>query len=403
MAYPIGTPGTPWGSEEKVAWRASVERPSRLYTDEVLSKIELLKDRFDVHKYGALPYDETNPDRYPLYVVKTRDWSPGKPSVLITGGVHGYETSGVQGALRFLDTKAVDYTKHFNICVVPCVSPWGYERIQRWNAMAVDPNRSFDKNGPPPAEEAKQLMAMVASCDVESWIMHIDLHETTDTDETEFRPAKAARDGESSVPDTIPDGFYCVGDTTDPVPEFQKAVIDSVRKVTHIAPPDANGKIIGEEVVQPGVINYPLHELGLCASMTGAKYTTTTEVYPDSPKASDDQCNDAQVAAVVGGLDYLLLVSPEAGSSIFGAKTSNILVVNAARFDYDGKLDFSSLSAIGNVSKFDDSTDAELLKRVQGVEVVITKEIPVSAEVRRAACYIYCCLRCAVIVLPEMH
>jgi len=26
-------------------------------------------------------------------------------------------------------------------------------------------------------------------------LMHIDLHETTDTDETEFRPALAARDG----------------------------------------------------------------------------------------------------------------------------------------------------------------------------------------------------------------
>jgi hypothetical protein len=48
------------------------------------------------------------------------------------------------------------------------------------------------------------------------------------------------------------------------------------------------------------------YDLGLCASITNAKYTTTTEVYPDSPKATDDECNDAQVAAVVGGLDYVL-------------------------------------------------------------------------------------------------
>ena len=53
--------------------------------------------------------------------------------------------------------------------------------------------------------------------------MHVDLHETTDTDETEFRPAKAARDGEYIAPDTIPDGFYCVGDTANPQDEFQKA------------------------------------------------------------------------------------------------------------------------------------------------------------------------------------
>jgi len=33
--------------------------------------------------------------------------------------------------------------------------------------MAVDPNRSFDKNGPPPAEEAAALMALVASLGVD--------------------------------------------------------------------------------------------------------------------------------------------------------------------------------------------------------------------------------------------
>ena len=139
------------------------------------------------------------------------------------------------------------------------------------------------------------------------WLMHIDLHETTDTDETEFRPAKAARDGDYIAPDTIPDGFYCVADTANPQDGFQKAIIDAVRKVTHIAPPDGEGKIIGEVVTQDGVIGYPLSELGLCASITGAKYTSTTEVYPDSPKATDDECNDAQVAAVVGGLEYVLV------------------------------------------------------------------------------------------------
>ena len=34
--------------------------------------------------------------------------------------------------------------------------------------------------------------------------------ETTDTDESEFRPALAARDGKEYVPDAVPDGFYTV-------------------------------------------------------------------------------------------------------------------------------------------------------------------------------------------------
>ena len=66
----------------------------------------------------------------------------------------------------------------------------------------------------------------------------------------------------------------------------------------------AQGDIIGSPVVAPGVIRYPLRELGLCAGITDAKYKTTTEVYPDSPRATPQQCNDAQVAAVRAALDY---------------------------------------------------------------------------------------------------
>ena len=56
----------------------------------------------------------------------------------------------------------------------------------------------------------------------------------------------------------------------------------------------------------PGVIEYPLKALGLCAGITGARYTTTTEVYPDSPRATPEQCNDAQAAAVHAGFDFAL-------------------------------------------------------------------------------------------------
>jgi hypothetical protein len=147
-------------------------------------------------------------------------------------------------------------------------------------------------------------MALVAAQNCE-FLAHIDLHETTDTDESEFRPALSARDGKDYEPGEIPDGFYVVDDSAHPQPAFQKAIIDAVAKVTHIAPADKNGNIIGSAMVQPGVIEYALKALGLCASVSGAPYTCTTEVYPDSPKATADICNQAQVAAVCGALDFL--------------------------------------------------------------------------------------------------
>ncbi|CAH1528051.1 Peptidase [Vibrio owensii] len=296
--YPIGTPGQPWGEAERKAW-CEQRDVKRSYQEEVVTKIDALRERFDVEQYGALSYDEA---RFPLFCIKTRNWDAAKPVVLVTGGVHGYETSGVHGALKFVDTQAERYAEHFNIVVAPCVSPWGYEVINRWNPNAIDPNRSFYADSP--AEESANLMKLVATLgDV---LMHIDLHETTDSDETEFRPALAARDGLEYIEGMIPDGFYTVGDTENPQPDFQKAVIESVAKVTHIAPADDKGEIIGSPVVQFGVINYPMVKLGLCGGVTNCTYGTTTEVYPDSPKVTDEECNDAQVAAVVGGLDYVL-------------------------------------------------------------------------------------------------
>nr|MBA2538840.1 peptidase [Deltaproteobacteria bacterium] len=112
--------------------------------------------------------------------------------------------------------------------------------------------------------------------------------------------------GKPHEPGEIPDGFYTVGDSENPQPEFQQAIIAAVAKVTHIAPADASNQIIGSPVVAPGVINYPVKQLGLCAGVTDARYTSTTEVYPDSPRATPAQCNDAQVAAARAAIEYAL-------------------------------------------------------------------------------------------------
>jgi len=296
---PIGTPGMPWGAAEKTAWRAR-QRKQRSY-QEVVSAIDALRDRFDIVQYGELDYGADG--RFPLFALRSRGWDDALPVALVTGGVHGYETSGVQGALQFAREDANAYAGRANLLVAPCVSPWGYERFQRWNPDAVDPNRSFRPDSP--SREAAALMALVAPLRGRV-LVHIDLHETTDSDETEFRPALAARDGKPFVPGTIPDGFYLVDDSRNPRPAFQKAIIDAVSRVTHIAPPDPDGTLIGSPVVAPGVIEYDVGPLGLCASVSGARFTTTTEVYPDSPRATPAQCNLAQVVAVRAALDFAL-------------------------------------------------------------------------------------------------
>ncbi len=297
--YPVGTPGQPWGEAERAQWRARQQRLRR-FDEDVLPRIDALSSRFERVQYGALDYAG---EHYPLLALRSQPWDPALPAALVTGGVHGYETSGVMGALEFLEQRAADYAGRLNLLVIPCVNPWGYERINRWNFDAIDPNRNFRADGP--ARESTAVVELVATLKPQ-FVLHIDLHETTDSDESEFRPAVAARDGKPFEPGLIPDGFYLVDDTENPQPAFQQAVIRAVEQVTHIAPADAQGEIIGSTVVSHGVIEYPLVALGLCAGITGARFTTTTEVYPDSPRATAQQCNDAQVAAVTAALDHAL-------------------------------------------------------------------------------------------------
>ena len=297
--YPIGTPGIPWGEKEVATWR-SRQTVKRSYDADVMRVIEGLRSRYEVVQYGRLDY---HPDKYPLFAIKSRHWRGTLPCALVTGGVHGYETSGVHGALQFVDQHAAIYEGKVNLLVAPCVSPWAYEMIHRWNMNAVDPNRSFRRDSP--SQESAALMRLLAPFR-HGVLVHIDLHETTDSDESEFRPALAARDGKAYEGGEVPDGFYLVDDSERPQTAFQQAVIAAVAKVTHIAAADRNGNIIGSPVVAPGVINYPLKKLGLCASITDAPYKTTTEVYPDSPRATPEQCNAAQVAAVCAAIDFAL-------------------------------------------------------------------------------------------------
>jgi hypothetical protein len=295
----IGVPGKPWGEAERDQWRA-LQKAQRSYADDVVSRIERLAERFERVTYGRIEYGA---DTYDLYAFVCGEMDPSLPTALVTGGVHGYETSGVMGALAFLDQFAAAYAGRVNLLVAPCVSPWAYERINRWNYDAVDPNRNFRIDGP--AREATALMEWVRSA-ASDYLLHIDLHETTDSDETEFRPALSSRDGVAYEPGLIPDGFYLVADTEDRQLAFQEAIISAVEQVTHIAPADEKGEIIGSPVIAHGVIEYPLTQLALCASITNARFKTTTEVYPDSPRVTPEDCVRAQVAAACAALDFAL-------------------------------------------------------------------------------------------------
>ena len=54
------------------------------------------------------------------------------------------------------------------------------------------------------------------------------------------------------------------------------------------------------------------------------------------------------------------------------------VVLNAKKMNFDGKLDFSVLSS--DVTVYDDTTERQLSERIQGANIIVTKEMSVSAE-----------------------
>lgn len=57
------------------------------------------------------------------------------------------------------------------------------------------------------------------------------------------------------------------------------------------------------------------------------------------------------------------------------------VVLNAARMNYDGKLDFSVLAS--EVTVYDVTEPDQILERIQGADIIVTKEMPVSGELIR--------------------
>lgn len=54
--------------------------------------------------------------------------------------------------------------------------------------------------------------------------------------------------------------------------------------------------------------------------------------------------------------------------------------LNSARLDFDNQLDFSPLMELGTFTKYDESTNEEILQRVENQNIIITKELPLTKD-----------------------
>ena len=195
---------------------------------------------------------------------------------------------------------------------------------ERWTATATDPNRSFGPMSELRTDESSMLMKFLRelgvkddkTCYMTKWLCHIDLHETTDSDVTEFRPAKTSRDGLTEYDNHVPDGFYLVGDSCDihgneltdnkDQLDFYNYILKRVEGITHVAETEPGGTLSGYPATSRGLILVPAKKYGICSggAVPSAPFVATTEVYPDSDRVTDEDCINAQVECICAELSF---------------------------------------------------------------------------------------------------
>ena len=242
--YPIGTPGTPWGAAEKAAWLAR-QAVRRRYDAEVVAAAEgrragarrsCSRTACSTTRAWACP-----PTRCMRCAAATGN--AGRPTVLVTGGVHGYETSGVQGALQWIATEFDRHADDGQPAGAALHQPLGLRDDQPLEPRRARPEPPVPRRQPRRRGRARDGLRRGARRRRSTCTSTCTRPPTpTTASSAPPRPRATAR---RSTSHAIPDGFYLVGDTERPAPDFQRALIDAVRRVTHIAEADEHGCLIG--------------------------------------------------------------------------------------------------------------------------------------------------------------
>ena len=101
----IGTLGQKWDAADKKQWFAAANNTSVRIKMRLLVKLMLYLRILILCNMGRCQLMNSATHYFAL---KSKHWQSDKSTVLVSGGVHGYETSGVQGALRFLENEAAN-------------------------------------------------------------------------------------------------------------------------------------------------------------------------------------------------------------------------------------------------------------------------------------------------------
>jgi murein peptide amidase A len=147
-------------------------KKKRSYVDLVK---RLSKTRDNTVQIFTLDYIKYSNNKYPFQKIILGVHNPRR--VLISAGIHGDEPAGIETICSFLENSR--YKKHLDqweITILPCINPYGFENDTRENHESKDLNRLFKVHNPP--LEVKLAKSII---EPSYFDMTIELHEDCDS------------------------------------------------------------------------------------------------------------------------------------------------------------------------------------------------------------------------------
>ena len=309
---------TPWTHKQCDFWanQQQIVKPYPPLIDRIKSAAINLHRKgapISLDTYGQiLAYNQ----QYDLTKTVIGDLNNGKDSIILTGGVHGYEPSGEESCIRFVEKLETKLLDQFNFIVYPCITPSAYVINHRWNNFANDQNRAFDPSllqSTNPKDTERNQEAVLFMQDItkikEKGVRitsSIDLHETPIKD-IELRIARSERYGTKLSKEfrKLPDAsYFYIGEETQiienriVIPTFATAVSNAMGHVVPMAQDDfiIGSKNHGNGIAISGTKNTLRHFMAQTMSDNNG-ISITTEVCPESIPEAIKQRTDIAIEA----------------------------------------------------------------------------------------------------------
>ena len=126
-------------------------------------------------RISTLGYIKFATNKYPFQKVILGDHNPRR--VLISAGIHGDEPAGVESVCAFLESgRYKAHLDEWEITILPCINPYGFENNTRKNHDNKDLNRLFKDQLPPLEVQLAKSIFKPSYFDIT-----IELHEDSDS------------------------------------------------------------------------------------------------------------------------------------------------------------------------------------------------------------------------------